>query len=75
MNRTVRPNPRVQRTRSSPSARHSHSVSERRYFALGQADSGRRLFISFTIRKSLIRVVSARDMTRRELQTYEQSKA
>jgi uncharacterized DUF497 family protein len=52
-----------------------HSTSESRYFALGQADSGRRLFISFTVRKSLIRVISARDMTRRELQTYEQSKA
>ena len=52
-----------------------HSVGEARYHALGQSDSGRRLFISFTVRRSLIRVVSARDMTRRERQTYEQSKA
>lgn len=52
-----------------------HSVSERRYLALGHTDSGRRLFISFTVRGSLVRVISARDMTRRELQTYEQSKA
>lgn len=52
-----------------------HSATEPRYFALGRADSGRRLFISFTVRSSLIRVISARDMTRRELKTYEQSKA
>ena len=52
-----------------------HSAAEPRYLALGQADSGRRLFISFTVRKSLIRVISARDMTRRELKAYEQAKA
>ena len=52
-----------------------HSVSETRYLALGHADSGRRLFISFTVRGSLVRIISARDMTRRELRTYEQSKA
>jgi len=51
-----------------------HSKKESRYLALGQADSGRRLFISFTVRRSLIRVISARDMTRTEVRTYEQSK-
>ena len=48
-----------------------HSKQERRYFALGQTDAGRRLFVAFTIRKKLIRVISARDMTRRELRVYE----
>jgi uncharacterized DUF497 family protein len=52
-----------------------HSEQEARYLALGQTDSGRLLFISFTVRRSLIRVISARDMTRREVRTYEQSKA
>jgi len=52
-----------------------HSMGEPRYLALGQTDSGRRLFISFTIRGSLVRIISARDMTRKELGTYEQSKA
>jgi uncharacterized DUF497 family protein len=52
-----------------------HSIGEARYRALGQSDSGRRLFISFTVRESLIRIISARDMTRREGQAYEQSKA
>jgi uncharacterized DUF497 family protein len=51
------------------------SEQEARYLALGQTDSGRLLFISFTVRRSLIRVISARDMTRREVRTYEQSKA
>jgi uncharacterized DUF497 family protein len=52
-----------------------HSVAELRYLALGQADSGRRLFISFTVRGSLIRIISARDMSRKEEQIYEQGKA
>lgn len=52
-----------------------HSEQEARYLALGQTDSGRLLFISLTVRRSLIRVISARDMTRREVRTYEQSKA
>jgi uncharacterized protein len=52
-----------------------HSEQEARYMALGKTDSGRLLFISFTVRRSLVRVISARDMTRREVRTYEQSKA
>ncbi len=52
-----------------------HSIAESRYLALGHTDSGRRLFISFTVRGSLIRVISARDMTRKEVRVYEQSKA
>ena len=52
-----------------------HSRQEARYLALGQTDSGRLLFVAFTIRGSLIRVISARDMTRREVRAYEQSKA
>jgi uncharacterized DUF497 family protein len=48
-----------------------HSESERRFLALGQADSGQLLFISVTVRGSLIRVISARDMTRKEVASYE----
>ena len=51
-----------------------HAGQESRYLALGQTDSGRLLFISFTVRRSLVRVISARDMTRKEVRTYEQSK-
>jgi uncharacterized DUF497 family protein len=47
-----------------------HSKRERRYFALGQTDAGRLLFVAFTIRKTNIRVISARDMTKAELRKY-----
>ena len=48
-----------------------HSQLEARYYALGQTDSGRRLFVVFTIRGDLIRVISARDMSRHERGVYE----
>ncbi len=48
-----------------------HSKSEIRYYSLGQTNLGRLLFIAFTIRKSLIRVISARDMTRNERRKYQ----
>jgi uncharacterized DUF497 family protein len=47
-----------------------HSKRERRYFALGRTGTGRALFVAFTIRKDLIRVISARDMTAAELRKY-----
>lgn len=47
-----------------------HSQSEPRYFALGRTDAGRRFFIAFTIRNGLIRIISARDMTKKELGRY-----
>ena len=43
---------------------------EHRYYALGQTDAGRWLFVVFTIRDQLIRVISARDMSRRERRAY-----
>ena len=49
----------------------SHSKKERRYYALGRTDAKRLLFIAFTIRKNLIRVISARDMTKREVRKYQ----
>jgi uncharacterized DUF497 family protein len=44
--------------------------AEARFFALGRADSGRRLFVAFTIRDRLIRVISAREMTKSEERKY-----
>jgi uncharacterized DUF497 family protein len=52
----------------------SHSGVEKRYYALGRTDAGRRLFVVFTIRRNLVRVISARDMSRRERKRYEQEK-
>jgi hypothetical protein len=48
-----------------------HSGDEMRVYALGQTDAGRRLFVVFTIRGTLIRIISAREMTRRERRRYE----
>lgn len=47
-----------------------HAQDEKRHFVLGQTNAGRRLFISFTIRKKKIRVISACDMSRKERQAY-----
>ena len=47
-----------------------HSRNEKRYYALGQSAAGRRLFVSFTIRRDLISVISVRDMNRNESESY-----
>ena len=54
----------------------THSQTEARYHALGHTDEGRRLHITFTLRDNgrLIPIISARDMHRKERQTYEQAK-
>ena len=48
-----------------------HSRSERRYFVLGQTDENRALFVAFTLRGQRIRVISARDMSRKERKVYQ----
>jgi uncharacterized protein len=50
-----------------------HSGVEDRLYALGQTDTGRLLFAVFTLRGRLIRVISARDMSRRERRIYRSS--
>jgi uncharacterized protein len=52
-----------------------HSQSEIRLHALGQTDAGRGLHVSFTLRQAgtLIRVISARTMHRKERSIYEQT--
>ena len=49
-----------------------HSDTEQRFHALGKTYEGRFLQITFTIRTSRIRVISARDMHRKERTAYEQ---
>ena len=51
-----------------------HSGAEARFHALGQSDGGRLLHITFTIRQegTRIRVISARDMHRKERARYAQ---
>jgi len=50
-----------------------HSAQETRQFALGRTDQGRELTVVFTLRGSLLRVISARPMSRRERRIYAQS--
>ena len=44
--------------------------TETRYYALGQTDDERQLFVVCTIRDNLIRVISARDMSKKEREVY-----
>jgi len=48
-----------------------HTRAEARYYALGRSDSGRLLFVAFTIRGKLIRPISFRDLTAKERRNYE----
>ena len=52
-----------------------HSQREPRFHALGRTDEGRRLHIAFTERGkgTLIRPISARDMSRKERAVYEKA--
>jgi len=49
-----------------------HSDSEKRWFLLGRTDMDRKLFVVFTIRKSLVRVISARSMNKKERELYDE---
>lgn len=49
-----------------------HSSQEQRYYALGQSDIGRTLFLVFTVRNNKIRVISARDQSKKERMIYGQ---
>ncbi|MEJ8825965.1 BrnT family toxin [Variovorax humicola] len=53
----------------------AHGHQEPRFHALGKTDDARALHITFTLRQSnqLIRVISARDMHRKERAIYEQA--
>jgi len=48
----------------------AHSKTEKRFYALGRTDSKRNLFIAFTVRNKHIRVISARDMSRKEREVF-----
>ncbi|MCK4914264.1 MAG: BrnT family toxin [Planctomycetes bacterium] len=50
-----------------------HSQKEKRYYALGQTDDKRLLFVAFTFRRNFVRVISARDMSQKERKSYEEN--
>lgn len=47
-----------------------HSIQEPRWFALGRTPTDRQLSLVFTIRHDQIRIISARDMSKRERSIY-----
>jgi uncharacterized protein len=49
-----------------------HSQVESRYYAFGKTDFGRVLLVGFCIRKNRMRVISARDMHKKERRFYEE---
>jgi len=48
----------------------THSGGEARWQALGRTGADRRLYVVFTIRGSVVRVVAARDLNRKERRRY-----
>lgn len=50
-----------------------HSTdAEIRYALLGETEEGKRMFVAFTMRGNLARVISARPMHRKERERYEE---
>lgn len=50
-----------------------HSKSEERFILLGKTKRERLLYIIFTMRKGNVRIISARDMNKKEVQFYEKA--
>ena len=50
-----------------------HSDRELRHILIGKTQNGRLLFVAFTVRKKKLRVISARDLNRRERFLYEKT--
>lgn len=49
-----------------------HLTQEKRYMVWGVANIGRKLSVVFTMRGKKIRIISARDMNRKERRRYEE---
>jgi uncharacterized protein len=50
-----------------------HSQLEKRWAVFGKTEAGRRLTVIITVRGCLIRIISARDMNRKERKYYEKN--
>lgn len=51
-----------------------HSQREKRYKILGVTDRGRQLLVVFTVRKNKIRIISARDQSKKERLQFDKLK-
>lgn len=54
---------------------HLHSNGEERFRVVGKTKKGRLLFVAFTIRKGKIRIISARDINKKEVSLYYEEEA
>ena len=50
-----------------------HSQKEKRFQALGKTNKAKLLFISFTVRNDKVRIISARNMSKKERREYEKA--
>jgi uncharacterized DUF497 family protein len=50
-----------------------NSLFEKRWAAFGRTDGGRLLVVIFTIRDKLLRIISPREMNRKEILFYEEN--
>ena len=51
---------------------HVHSGKEERFRVIGKTKHKRLLFVAFTIRSGKVRIISARDVNRKEVSLYEE---
>ncbi|MDE2886942.1 MAG: BrnT family toxin [Gemmatimonadota bacterium] len=52
-----------------------HSYDEQRYVLVGQSERGRLLIVSYTERGEVVRLIGAREATRRERESYEEGRS
>ena len=50
-----------------------HSKKEKRHILLGKTKKDRLLFVIFTLRNKKVRIISARDINRKEVKLYEKT--
>ena len=50
-----------------------HSGGEERFRVVGKTKKGRLLFVAFTMRKGKIRIISARNINKKEVYLYEET--
>lgn len=50
-----------------------HSGGEERFRVVGKTKKGRSLFVAFTIRKGKIRIISVRNINKKEVYLYEET--
>ncbi|HUC90088.1 MAG TPA: BrnT family toxin [Patescibacteria group bacterium] len=48
-----------------------HSAVEQRFYGLGRTKTNREIFVAFTIRDKKVRIISIRDMKKKERLAYE----